>query len=488
MKKLFIILGFPLLFTSCTKMLEEKPEDQLLSGTFYRTSTDAAAATNAIYAPLRSIDLYGFRWGSMYTAMEDYATGKGQYIPHGQYKGFPSSVIANSDLAWAAFYRTINAANIVLKYVPSISMEESQKNALLGEARFLRAFSYFQLVRGWGGVPIKDKPIESPSEIGGKRNSLPEVYSFMIDDLKFAETNLPAKQTLAGKPSLWAAKTMLADVYLNREDWTNARMKAEEVIQSGAYSLVRVNQATDFEQIFGADVQTSSEDVFSIKFSRVQNLGTAVPSFYHPGNSAFAARGYGTFFGFPTYPLLAQWNNNDLRKGFNLLTQYPDKTGKIVKTSAAEPIRFGKFKDSKAQNEFSHSTAFPIYRYPDALLIYAEAASQENGGPTPLALERLNMVRRRAYGLDPAIPSAVDFVLTGYTAESFRNLVLTERAYEFLCEGKRWFDLKRTGLVQQTIKAAKGIDVAISHLLFPIPKQEIDNNPDIKPEDQNPGY
>ncbi len=486
MKNVFIFICFSLLVTSCTKMLEETPEDRLFSAGFYKTSSDAIAAVNAIYTPLRSNDLYGFRWGVIYTAMEDYVSGQGQYTAVGQYQGYPSAFIANTDLAWAGWYRTINAANIVLKYVPPISMSETQKNSLLGEARFLRALSYYQLVRGWGGVPIRTEPVENPEGLGGKRDAVGDVYAFIVDDLKFAEANLPSKQSAAGRPTSGAAKTMLADVYLTREDWKNARTKAEEVIQSGAYSLVRVNQPADFEQIFGADVITSSEDVFSIKFSR--SLGNLLPPFYHPANSAYASGGFGTFWGLPNYPLLAQWDNSDLRKSFNLLTEYPNKSGVIVKTDPSRPIRFGKFKDPKAQAVGGHGNAVPVYRYPDALLIYAEAASQENGGPTALALERLNMVHRRAYGQNPTAPAPVDFSLTGQTAESFRNLVLKERAYEFLVEGKRWLDLKRTGTVQQTIMAAKGINVATAHLLFPIPKQEIDNNPDISPSDQNPGY
>ena len=124
-----------------------------------------------------------------------------------------------------------------------------------------------------------------------------------------------------------------------------------------------------------------------------------------------------------------------------------------------------------------------------ALLIYAEAASQANGAPTSEALERLNMVHRRAYGYPPAAPSPIDFTIeTAPTAQSFRQLVLLERAYEFLCEHKRWYDLVRSSTVKEVIHAAKGVDVPDSFLRFAIPQVEIDNNPEINPEDQNPGY
>lgn len=489
MKKLFTVLGSALLFASCTKMLEEKPEDRLFSQGFYKTSTDAMAAVNAIYTTFKDQNSYAFRWPQVYQAMEDYATGKGQYIFFGQYKALPSTAVAITDGAWASWYTTINTAGIVLKYVPGISMNTTQRNALLAEARFLRAFSYFELMKGWGAVPIRKDPTEDPSAVGGKRESVADVYAFIISDLKFAEDNLPSVPALAGRPSKWSAKTMLADVYLQRNDWTNARQKADEVIQSGAYSLVNVKQASDFDQIFSADVATSTEDVFAVKFTRIANLGTQIPAFYHNSDAAWASRGFGTFSTRNTYPLIAQWSNGDLRKTYDLYTQYPNKSGATITNPSTDPIRFGKFKDAKAPDNTAHGISYPVYRYPDALLIYAEAASQEANGPTALALERLNAVHRRAYGLSPTAPSAVDFSPVGQTAQTFRNLVLTERAYEFLCEGgKRWRDLVRTGTAAQVIKAVKGIDIEPAAYLFPIPQQEIDNNPDIDQKDQNPGY
>lgn len=489
MKKLFIALGSALLFASCSKMLEEKPEDRLFSQSFYKTATDAAAAVNAIYTTFKDQNSYAFRWPQVYQPMEDYATGKGQYLFFGQYKALPSTAIAITDGAWASWYTTISTANIVLKYVPDIPMSTAQRTAFLAEARFLRAFSYFELVKGWGAVPIRKNPTEDPEATGGKREAVADVYAFIISDLKFAEDNLPAVPSLAGRPSRWAAKTMLADVYLLREDWTNARLKADEVIQSGAYSLVNVKQASNFDQIFSADVTTSTEDVFAIKFTRIANLGTQIPAFYHNSDAAWASRGFGTFSSRSTYPLIAQWSNGDLRKTYDLYTQYPNKSGTLITNPSAEPIRFGKFKDAKAPDNTAHSISYPVYRYPDALLIYAEAASQEANGPTALALERLNTVHRRAFGFSPTVPSAVDFSLAGQTASTFRNLVLTERAYEFMCEnGKRWRDLVRTGTAAQVIKAVKGIDIVQAAYLFPIPQQEIDNNPDIDQKDQNPGY
>src|SRR5699024_2797226 len=148
--------------------------------------------------------------------------------------------------------------------IPDIEMDETSKNALLAEARFLRAVSYSALVKSWGGVPIRTEPTDNLDNLGAKRASVDEVYSFIIEDLKFAEANLPSTQELIGKPTKWAAKTMMADVYLTIEDFPNARDKADEVIQSGVYALVPVVTANDFEKVFGPTVISSSEDVFSL--------------------------------------------------------------------------------------------------------------------------------------------------------------------------------------------------------------------------------
>jgi starch-binding outer membrane protein, SusD/RagB family len=484
-KSIYIATAISLIAGSCSKdLLKEKPENILSTVNFYKTKADAVAAVDAIYTPLRG-QYGGTDYGGQFTGAEDYASGTGIYLPLSQYV-MNSSAISRTDATFRDFYRAIRNANLVLKYVPPIPMTDAEKNAILAEARFLRALSYRNLVRSWGGVPLRTEPTESISQVSGKRASVDDVYALIIEDLKYAETNLPETQTLIGRPTKWSAKTMLADVYLYTEKWGEARDKANEVITTGPYSLVTITQPSDFEKIFGPTAMTSSEDVFSFKYSRA-NGGSQIAQQYSMANSAYSSEGYGSFYGLPTYPLLRDWDRNDLRWQFNIYTSYPNKSGVIVPTSPGQPLMFGKFKDAGFAP--SHGNDFPIYRYPDALFIYAEAASQANNGPTALAFERLNMVRRRAYGLNVSTASAVDYTpAMASTAQAFRDIVLKERAYEFLVEHKRWFDLIRTKTVKPVIKAAKGIDVPDYFLLFPIPQQEIDNNDDIGPGDQNPGY
>jgi hypothetical protein len=128
-----------------------------------------------------------------------------------------------------------------------------------------------------------------------------------------------------------------------------------------------------------------------------------------------------------------------------------------------------------------------LLRYAEAFLIYAEAKTMNDGIPSALALERLNMIKRRGYGKDLNTPSTIDYP-AGMTKDQFRDAVIKERAYEFINEQRRWWDLKRIGKAKEFIDAATGISFNNFRLLFPIPQEEINNNPMLSQSDQNPGY
>ncbi|MDO1450445.1 RagB/SusD family nutrient uptake outer membrane protein [Rhodocytophaga aerolata] len=485
MKKLPFLLLL-LLFSGCNDLLEEVPQDRLSQENFYKTKEDAIAGLNAVYSQMRVGDAYGSWYPAIMVGLDDYTLARGSQVPISEYQGM-GALIGRTDNLWRIFYQCINSANIVIDLAPGIAMSETDRNAIIGEARFLRALNYYNLVRNFGGVPLRTTSTTKLDQVGGKRASVEEVYNQIIEDLQFSETSLPATVSQIGRPTSWAAKTLLADVYLTRENWASARDKALEVIQSGAFSLVEVKTPDDFLKVFGPEIVTSTEEVFSLKFARIAGQGWGYVIFPHPGDTYYAVGGFRAHYAKPEFPLIKNWSNADLRKEYNLYSEYTNRAGKVVQLPAAEPICFRKYRDGVSDQ---YGNDFPLLRYADALLIYAEAASQANNGPTAEALEYLNRVHRRAYGYTPTLPSPVDFTLEGYTAQTFRDLVLTERAYEFMLEFKRWYDLKRLGTdrLKAIIKESLGKDVADSHLLWPIPKQEIDNNPDINAEDQNPGY
>lgn len=487
MKKI-AILFLTLLFTSCEGLLEEVPTDRLSQENFYKSKEDLIAALNAVYAQVRGANSYGTNYPAQLNGMTDFCISRGTQIPVSEFQGLDGTNIGRTDVIWRDLFQSINASNIVIQTVKAVNITEAEKNAIEAEARFLRALNYYNLVRNYGGVPLRTTPIGEVSQVRGKRASVDEVYKLITDDLQYAEINLPKTVTSgqAGRPTQFAAKLLLASVYLTRENWALARDKADEVIKSGLYSLVEVKTSDDFEKLYGADLTTTTEEVFYIKYARITGQGWGYPSYQHPADGPYTT-GVRAHFTLPTLPLIKNWSDKDLRKDYNLYSSYTNRSGKLTTFPTAEPICFRKFRDTPANPA---GNDFPILRYAEALLIYAEAVSQANNGPTAQALESLNKVHRRAYGYPSGSVSPVDFTLEGQSAASFRELVMTERAYEFMMEASRWYDLKRLGVakLKEIIKTARGKDVKDAHLFWPIPKQEMDNNPDLTPADQNPGY
>lgn len=481
MKNIIIILLFTGFLCSCKKILEEAPKDFITSSNFYRNESDAEAAITGAYSSLASS--YGITYWLFLVNHADDENGRGSQAPISDFSQVldPADVLRAEDI-WSSFYQNINIANSVLDNVPNINMDDQTKSTILAEAHFIRALSYFDLVRGFGAVPIKIKASANISSEKAPRAPVDSVYQFIITDALAAEKGTPESVGAeTGRASIWASKMLLAEIYLTLGKWDSAAQAANDVINSGQYTLVTVKMPSDFYKIFA--VQTSSEDIFSIHYD--QTMQSQIPIFASQPNTPpynYGSTGY--FAWLPNMKsFLGKWDDNDLRKSFNLYTKYIGPNGDSVSLPSTSPILFGKFiTDPQGYSDYSA----PIFRYTEAFLIYAEAADMANGGPTPLALERLNMIKRRAYGFDPSVPSPVDYP-AGLSQNDFRDTVLMERAKSFILEGKRWWDLKRTGTEKAAMEAV-GRTFIDARLLWPIPQEEIENNPDITQQDQNPGY
>ena len=482
MKNFLVILFAPVLLLGCSELLDEVPEDRLAATNFYQSEADAEAATLAIVERIRSTELYVALFPLQVNVLDDYIEGRGTASEISNYQGYSSFSINRSDRMWIAFYQTIHRANTVLENVAPIDMDPVKRSQLLGEAYFWRAFCYYMLVRNWGGVPIRTKVSSSDADIAQPRATEQQVYDLIVEDLLVAEADLPGNQGLVGRPTSWAAKTMLADVYLTLGDWAKASEKAKDVIEAGIFSLVQVSVPDDFLKVFGPDITNSSEEIIAVKFSR--SIGTGVPFYAHTAPAGYSIGGARVFLGNIASGFFDAWSDSDLRKEYNIYTSYKDANGNTVDLPVEEPMLFRKFRDSQASAVFGHGCDYPLYRYPDALLIFAEAENEINNGPTAEAYEAINQVKRRAYGFDPNVANpSVD--LAGMTEEEFKDAILLERAYEFMMECKRWYDLKRTGRARSTMETI-GKTFSDTHLLWPIPESEIQNNPAISPSDQNP--
>ncbi len=491
MKKLLanlIILLIAGLGISCEDVLVEKPKALTIEA-FYNTPAEVEAGLAAIYLPLRS-DMSGW-WIAILECHAEWGagmTGAANFDSYKSMQGLNNVGENNLIPRWNAFYSAIRNANLVISYTPNgKSLDQAQKDKYVAEAKFMRAFAYFQLVRGWGGVPIHTE--ENLSET----NSVPkgtreQVYALITSDLQFAEMHLPDKAPLAGKPSKWAAKTFLADVYLYQKLYAQASEKANEVILSGKHALERVTVADDFNKVFGMGA-SSPEEIFYLKYN-VSSPSQLVLHTMQINTPWFGSNGFGNINWHNKAKFYTSWDDKDLRKRFNWYNE-TIRNNPFLAGQAEFPNQGVTILSPKKYNNPGATVetfSLPLYRYADVLLIYAEASAQA-AGPTADGVAKLNMVRRRAYGYDPLQPAPVDFSQAGYTIQSFTDLVIQEKGYEFQLEGKRWFDLVRSGKVKEVMKNNIGKEVADKHLLWPIPQIEFDLNKGLdRSKDQNPGY
>lgn len=460
---------------SCNKELQENPKSLAVEN-FYNTPAEVDAALGAAYSPLRVSDCFGAVYQSIQEASADVFQGRASYAPISLLQGLDGTNITRVGKIWNDLYLSIRNSNLVIQNTPNGKrLTDEMKNTYIGEAKFLRALCYFFLVRNWGGVIIRtEQNMNVRDELKG---NVDDAYKLIIEDLKFAEVNLPDVPLNSGRPSKWAAKTVLSDVYFYQGNYTDATAKANEVIQAGKYSLVKVTVPDDFNKLFGPTITTSSEEIFYLKYSELSSW--AFPIYTNGVNTPYLGiNGYYAIYSNTESPLYKNWNDNDFRKSFGWYKWDVSLGPNIILNK--------KFSDPGKQTPRND---YPLYRYADLLLIYAEASCQATGSPTSDGMEKLNMVHRRAYGYDPLQPSPVDFNISDYNKQSFIKLVLRERGYETQAEGKRWLDLKRTGKAAEYINAAKGINLAQKALLWPIPISELNYNQSLDPaKDQNPGY
>lgn len=474
MKRLLFTLGVCLLLSACEKALEEAPK-QIAEENFYNTAAEVEAAVNAIYSPLRKDMIPNY-----FAALEshsDWMYGRGSWTPLSNFQGLDDANITRVQGFWNSFYLAIRNANLVI--LNAAETEEFAK--YVAEARFLRAFSYFHLVRNWGGVPLRTEETMDDKDL--PRSSIDEVYQLIVTDVTAAVEGLPTTAAASGRPTKWAAKTLLADVFLQLERYGEAAEQANEVIQAG-FNLVEVSGAEDYQyKIFGPDITTSSEEIFALKYARLPGQGNYILWISnHPSTRFLTAGGTGAYavHGDATNPNYIEWDDGDIRK--QLWDQIDFGLGPNTLVSS-------KYVDPDALDANTSGNDLPIYRLSDALLIFAEASVKADNVISAAAMEAVNKVHRRAYGYSPASPSAVDFDAADYNPESFIDLVIKERGYEFIYEGKRWLELKRTGKVDELIQYGKGKSVVEKHLLWPIPLSETNFNNAIDPvTNQNPGY
>lgn len=493
--KLILVGSFFLILTSCSEFLIEKPESAINSATFYKTEADAVAATNAIYdyMTVGTTYLWDPSFGGIF--FNDYWVFKDilsdntienliafDYIRLSEFR-----FTAENDRIryyWQDLYKTINTANIVVDKVPPIDMDEIKKNHLVSEARFIRAMMYFEAVQLFGEVPLLLEAVENIDDAFAPRAPVNDVYASIIEDLEFAESNLSNSYRVGnGRPTPFAATALLSKVYLAMGNYQLAADYAEKVIAEGPYFLWM-----DFEEIFKIKNMNSGEIIFGANFSTTQSQGFK-PNQYHvrllppgldkDGEGPENAHGWET----PTTDLYNSFNPLDQRRAVTFITSFTYSDGSTV---TFEP-HISKFWDQEVEPRGNGTDSDVIYlRYADILLVYAESLNEVNNGPTPLAYDAINQVRKRAR-FNGIIEQNILPDLVGLDYQSFKDAILLERRLEFVMEGQRYHDLVRHGkLIEKVNNSGKlNVNPQDYHSLLPIPQRERDLNPNLT---QNTGY
>ena len=482
------------LVSSCNEWLEEHPYS-IATETFYNTVEEANAAMASVSRQFFNATTNNLNFPSMLESFADNIYGRGSWASNSTYDVLNSTNYGRTDSFWNNFYRIIRDANIVISRIPDASsLTEAQKNSYIAEARFYRGYAYMFLARYWGRAILRTEDNMEQFEMGLSPEA--DIWNFCIEDLKYAVQYCPDNAVTSDRPSKDAARALLSEVYLINKDYSAAKPLLEAIISSGKYALVQVKTYRDFDNLFGYKVTHTSEEVFYGKTSETNALGFYIAMMYsHPnayvdGQKMMKSGGWYGLMASSQNKWIQDWDDNDLRKDFTVMPFLVN--GKAVGNFDGLDLDMliVKFYDPEHSGGSSCTCDNPIYRYADILIMEAEVLNETNNGPTAQAMEYLNMIHRRAYGHDPAVPSEDDYNLEDYnTKQAFMDLLTKEHCYEFFGEVKRWNFLTRTGQAERYVREYKGREINPYLYHFRYPETEFTYNTALDPNtDQNPGY
>ena len=476
------LLGFS--FSSCSDFLEQNPQTDLSENDFYKTADDILSAVNGAYSSLQEGDIYG-NWYVFGEIPSDNTRNQlsGSVTTQNEFDQFyidtQNSMIANF---WKAAYKVINRTNTVLGRIDGIEINTELANRYKLECKFIRALMYFNLVRVYGDVPLVLKEISISESYDILREPKENVYNQIIADLKEAQ-DLPVSYSTAedGRATQGAAKALLANVYMTLHKYAEAETILAEIINSGQYSLLENTPGNlnidGYKNVFSPVNHNSKEGIFEIQFLKGgYGEGSNYANNFAPENSGTNVVAVGGTGGnnIPEMDIYNAYEEGDLRRDFSMSLGYYDNR---KNNEWVESRYVCKFMDVPYQNNDA-SNNYPVIRYADVILMYAEALNQN--GKTAEACKYLNMTRRRGFGYQTTETSPVDLQTTDKA--QFALMVEQERRVELAFENHRWFDLIRTGRAVEVMKS-KGFSLNETNLICPIPQKQIDVNPKLTQND-----
>ncbi len=514
----YIILLFCCGLSSCKKIIDLHSESNLNTSTYYSNLEEVKAALSGCYNGMQASLFNEWQFTELRSdnakmgvpgstnSINRELSDLDMFIPS------PSQVqIFNY---WRATYSNIRNCNIILQKLGveyntatgahtfnsiSIPISETDRRQLAGEAMFIRAYHYFNLVRLFGGVFLIHKPLAPADAPAINRSTVDEIYKLIQTDLTTAAssmsnlTYLQVTATDAGKATLgratcWAAKGLLAKVYLTLNKKAEANSLLQDVINNSRYSL-----QSSYANVFSIANEVNAEILFAVRYKAGGfGLGSSFGNDFGPlGTGSTVINGDGDGLNYPTAQL-DTLTNGDSRRSTLIGSIGSGASLKLYVKKYLFPVTLANDGESD----------WPVLRYADILLMMAEAK-----GYTQESLDLINSVRART-GL------ANYTMTTVATVAQFERALSQERRVEFAFENQRWFDLLRFNVTMTTVTAIQSIKdhyaneyaahysnylaptpsladlqgyITTKKLLLPIPQREIDTNTQINIQ-QNDGY
>jgi hypothetical protein len=469
--------------SGCSKFLDRKP----LSATLDDLNQGGLEGQiYGLYGAIRNGDVAGQGFGGIpWLAMNNFRSddsekgsspsdGADWGVIYDQFKYVKDHWSCNT--YWDHHYVLIGQANTALQLADSLKLTGAASVINIAEAKFFRAFAYFDLVRAFGEVPKIDFRIYNPADAKKPKATIPDLYALIDADLSFAEANLPAKwpAKFIGRLTNGAAKSLHAKTMLYRQNWSGALTLCQQVINSGNYALL-----SDYSKIFTDAGENSTESIWEIQ----AHIGANGSDNYSSWNAiAQGVRGAGEWdlgwgWNTPTQDLVDAFDPSDPRKDASILYsgQSDGVYGKVLPSYPSIPRKYWNKKvyPSPAMQAATGSRQGGwinqrVIRYDDVILMAAEAANETGGAQNiTLAQTYLEQIRARARNGNNAILPPVVFTSQG----QMRTAIQNERRYELTLEGERFYDLVRWGLAP-TVLGSLGYQN--KHRFYPIPQPAID--------------
>lgn len=472
------------LFTLMSCDLELQPISEIGEGSYYKTTDEINSAVIACYNGLQ--DPMQYEW--MLTELRSdnsrlYNTATTSSTNTLLFEFDQAKVSATNTRVynyWQAVYHNIARCNTVLEHLDVVT-PDSLKNQYEGEARFIRAYHYFNLVRLFGPVFIVTERISAEEAKKYDRSPVEDVYNLIEDDLNEAIEKLPDTYTTSekGRVTSWAAKALLAKVYmtLGKVDIDTENL-LRDIYKNSGYKLM-----TTYASVFDISNEVNDEILFTIRYtSGGIGLGSPFGNLFAPQLSGSSViNGDGSGYNYPSSDLIQAYSSNDTRKDVTIALNYVNESEQVVDR------RYVKKYLSPVSIEDDGDKDWPVIRFADVILLYAEVVNELDG--VTAALPLINETRVRA-GLAELKESSIQ------NKYAMRIAIEKERRLELAYENQRWFDLVRTDRALDVINTQyetedyyQGLTnvgpLTENTILLPIPQQEIDINQNIS---QNAGY